>query len=75
VIAQIVSATIHGDRVFCQADSTEFRKWGLTTGLANYPSAYATGLLLSRRLLQKVKLDTLYEENTKKGTPYDVSKN
>jgi large subunit ribosomal protein L5e len=75
VIAQIVSATIHGDRVFCQADSTELRKWGLTTGLANYPSAYATGLLLSRRLLHKVGLDAMYTENTNKGTSYDVSKN
>jgi large subunit ribosomal protein L5e len=75
VIAQIVFATIQGDRVFCQADSTEFRKWGLTTGLANYPSAYATGLLLGRRLLHKVGLSTMYTENTKKGTANHVGDN
>lgn len=60
VIAQVVYATLKGDKVFCAADSSEFKRWGLTTGLANYASAYATGLLLARRLLKKVGLDTAY---------------
>jgi large subunit ribosomal protein L5e len=72
VIAQVIFATIDGDRVFCQADSTELRKWGLTAGLSNYASAYATGLLLARRLLQKVGLDTMYAGNTKAGVNYDA---
>lgn len=74
VIAQVVYATIHGDKVFCAADSQELRKYGLTTGLANYASAYATGLLVARRLLQKVGLDSMYEGNNDVGTDYDVSK-
>lgn len=56
IIAQVVFATIQGDKIFCQADSYELKKWGLTAGFANYSSAYATGLLLARRLLKKVGL-------------------
>lgn len=74
VIAQVVYATLKGDKVFCAADSTEFRRWGLTTGLSNYASSYATGLLLARRLLKKVGLDATYEGNKKYGADYDVSK-
>lgn len=70
VIAQVIYATIQGDRVFCAADSYELKKWGLNTGLANYASAYATGLLLARRLLQKVGLDTMYEGNKKCEADY-----
>jgi len=40
--------------------------------LANYASAYATGLLLARRLLKKVGLDTQYEGNTDVATNYDA---
>lgn len=74
VIAQVAYATIQGDKIFCAADSSELKKWGLTTGLSNYASAYATGLLLARRLLKKVGLDTVYEGNKKYGEDYDVSK-
>lgn len=56
VIAQIIYATIKGDYVFAAADSQEFRKFGLTAGLSNYASAYATGLLLARRVLKKIGL-------------------
>jgi len=40
--------------------------------LANYASAYATGLLLARRLLKKVGLDTQYEGNKNLDTDYDA---
>jgi large subunit ribosomal protein L5e len=73
VIAQVIYSTIQGDRVFASADSFELKKWGLNTGLANYASAYATGLLIARRLLQKVGLDTMYAGNTNTGKDYDVS--
>lgn len=72
VIAQVVFATITGDKVFCQADSNELRRWGLTAGRSNYASAYATGLLLARRLLKKVGLDTQYEGNTDAAVDYDA---
>ena len=36
VICQIIYATLAGDKVLCQANSTELRKFGLTSGLNNY---------------------------------------
>ena len=70
VIAQVVFATIQGDRVFAQADSNELRRFGLTAGLTNYASAYATGLLIARRLLKKVELHGAYEGNKAPETAY-----
>merc|ERR1712127_75521 len=51
VLCSIVYSTIKGDMTVCAADSQELRAFGVKTGLANYASAYATGLLLARRLL------------------------
>jgi len=64
VICQIAYATVEGDRVMCQAESTELARYGLKVGLKNYAAAYCTGLLVARRLLQKVGLDDVYEGNT-----------
>jgi large subunit ribosomal protein L5e len=64
VIAQIVSARITGDEVLCSAYGHELPKYGITFGLTNYAAAYATGLLLARRLLKKLKLDKVYEGST-----------
>lgn len=74
VIAQIIYATIKGDHVFAAADSQELRKFGLTAGLSNYAAAYATGLLLARRVLKKVGLADTFKgvENTD-GKAYDVN--
>ena len=58
IICQVVWSTIVGDKVKAQADSSELKKWGVTAGLTNFPAAYATGLLTSRRLLK-----TLDKEN------------
>ena len=52
VICQVIYATLIGDKVLCQAESSELKKWGLTAGLKNYSSAYCTGLLCARRLLK-----------------------
>ena len=52
IICQVVWSTIKGDCVKAQADSFELKKWGVTAGLTNFPAAYATGLLCSRRLLK-----------------------
>lgn len=60
IICQIIYSTIQGDRVLCQALSTELPRYGITTGLKNYAAAYATGLLLARRLLKQVGLDTSF---------------
>jgi len=75
VICQVIYATIQGDRVLCQAQSTELKKYGLTAGLSNYASCYATGLLCARRLLATTGLDKLYAGNkTINGEIYDVEK-
>jgi large subunit ribosomal protein L5e len=51
VITQIVYSTLAGDRILCQATSEELKKYGLTAGLTSYSAAYATGLLLARKVL------------------------
>jgi large subunit ribosomal protein L5e len=64
VICQIAYALVDGDRILCQANSKELARYGLKVGLKNYAAAYCTGLLVARRLLQKVGLDDVYEGNT-----------
>ena len=45
----------------------------LKLGLTNYAAAYATGLLLARRHLQKLKLDTHYKgKENADGEYFDV---
>lgn len=60
VTTQIVYARIKGDVVLAAAYSHELPRYGVKVGLTNYASTYATGLLLARRLLKKLKLDTVY---------------
>ena len=48
-------------QVVCDARSSELPKYGIKTGLTNYPAAYAVGLLLARRLNQKYGLDETYQ--------------
>jgi large subunit ribosomal protein L5e len=74
VITQIVYSTTKGDKVLCHADSSELAQWGLTTGQCSYAAAYATGLLIARRLLKQLKLDTIYKgAKETNGKDYDVS--
>jgi large subunit ribosomal protein L5e len=74
VITQIVYATTKGDKILCAADSSELAQWGLTTGQSSYAAAYATGLLIARRLLKQLKLDTIYKgAKDVDGKDYDVS--
>jgi large subunit ribosomal protein L5e len=79
VICQIVYSLVEGDRVLVQANSAELPRYGLKVGLKNYAAAYCTGLLVGRRLLQKVGLDDVYEGNTEVDgsivtTEYDKKK-
>ncbi|KAK4138891.1 60S ribosomal protein L5 [Trichocladium antarcticum] len=57
IITQIVTSEITGDKVFCAAYSHELRAYGIEHGLTNWAAAYATGLLLARRVLKKLGLD------------------
>jgi len=56
IITQIVYSTLAGDKVLAQATSLELKKFGLTTGFTSYSAAYATGLLLARKVLHSLKL-------------------
>jgi large subunit ribosomal protein L5e len=64
LVCQVAYSLVDGDRILCQASSTELGRYGLTVGLKNYAAAYCTGLLCARRILQKVGLDDIYEGNT-----------
>ncbi|KAK4162585.1 hypothetical protein QBC43DRAFT_345693 [Cladorrhinum sp. PSN259] len=57
IITQIVSSEINGDKVFAAAYSHELRAYGIEHGLTNWAAAYATGLLLARRVLKKLGID------------------
>ncbi|KAJ7571402.1 hypothetical protein O6H91_01G162200 [Diphasiastrum complanatum] len=73
VIAQIAYATLAGDIVLAAAYSHELPRYGLKVGLTNYAAAYCTGLLLARRLLQRMELDSQYEGNVEaSGEDYNV---
>ncbi|KAA8896803.1 hypothetical protein FN846DRAFT_993582 [Sphaerosporella brunnea] len=57
IVCQIVTSEIVGDKVFAAAYSHELPRYGIKHGLTNWAAAYATGLLLARRTLAKLKLD------------------
>jgi len=50
-----------GDKVLCAAYAHELKRYGITQGLTNWAAAYATGLLLARRTLKKLDLDSVFE--------------
>jgi len=54
------------DRILSAAYSHELTKYGVKIGLTNYAAAYATGLLLARRVLAKLGMSDKYEGMTKK---------
>jgi large subunit ribosomal protein L5e len=56
IIAQIVHAKMGGDDVIMAAYAHELPLFGIKYGLTNYAAAYATGLLLARRTLTKLKI-------------------
>ncbi|CRG89696.1 60S ribosomal protein L5 [Talaromyces islandicus] len=61
IITQIVYSEITGDKVVAAAYSHELKRYGIEHGLTNWSAAYATGLLLARRLLKKLELDETFE--------------
>jgi len=73
ITTQIVYARIEGDVVLASAYAHELPRYGVKVGLTNYASAYATGLLLTRRLLKKLKLDKVYAgAKEANGAEYNV---
>lgn len=61
ITCQIAYARIEGDYVMESAYAHELPKFGVKVGLTNYAAAYCTGLLLARRLLKKLNLDSIYK--------------
>jgi large subunit ribosomal protein L5e len=61
VITQIAYAKISGDFIMTAAYAHELSRYGMPVGHTNYAAAYATGLLLARRLLTKLKLADKYQ--------------
>jgi len=74
IIAQIASAKIEGDTVLASAYSHELVRYGFPIqNSTNYAAAYATGLLLARRVLTKLKLADKYKGNLQiDGQDYNV---
>jgi len=71
VICQIFAADLTHDICIAAAYSHELARYGIKFGLTNYAAAYATGLLLARRVNAKFKLN--YEGNTDvNGDDYNV---
>lgn len=63
ITCQIAYARIEGDYIMESAYAHELPRYGLKVGLTNYAAAYCTGLLLARRILKKLKLDSIYSGN------------
>lgn len=74
IITQIVSAKIIGDQVLAAAYAHELTRYGFPVPhVTNYAAAYATGLLLARRVLTKLNLADKYQGNTQvDGNDYNV---
>jgi len=73
ITCQIAYAKIEGDYIMAAAYSHELPKFGMPCGLTNYAAAYATGLLLARRLLAKLNLADKYKGNQSiDGNDYHV---
>jgi large subunit ribosomal protein L5e len=73
IIFQVAYATIIGDKVICQADSKELANYGIPAGHTNYSAAYATGLLIARRVLKQFGLDqTIKGKAELDGAEYHV---
>jgi len=56
IITQIVAADLDHDVTLATAFSHELQRYGIKLGLTNYAAAYATGLLLARRVNAKFNL-------------------
>jgi len=61
IVCQVFSSDMTHDVCMLAAYAHELPRYGLTVGLTNYAAAYATGLLLARRINSKLGLD--YEGN------------
>ena len=73
IVAQIVTSEISGDKVFMAAYAHELKAYGITHGLTNWSAAYATGLLLARRVLKKLELDQAFTGVEEADGEYNIT--
>jgi len=74
IITQIFSSDLDHDVCLASAYAHELRRYGLKVGFTNYAAAYATGLLLARRVNVKFGLNELYEgKKDITGEDYNVT--
>merc|ERR1712038_369597 len=74
VITSVVYSTLKGDMTVAAADSKELTNYGIKCGLTNYAAAYATGLLLARRLLKDKSLDDQFKgQENADGKYYNIA--
>jgi len=74
IIAQIFSSDLDHDVCLASAYAHELKRYGLKVCFTNYAAAYATGLLLARRVNVKFGLNELYEGNQEiNGEDYNVA--
>jgi large subunit ribosomal protein L5e len=57
IITQLFSSDLTYDKCIASAYAHELKRYGIKLGLTNYAAAYATGLLLARRVNAKFGLD------------------
>jgi large subunit ribosomal protein L5e len=62
IVCQIFSSDMTHDVCLASAYAHELKRYGISLGLTNYAAAYATGLLLARRVNEKLKLDYVGQE-------------
>jgi len=73
IVAQIFSSDLDHDVCIASAYSHELKRYGVKVGFTNYAAAYATGLLLARRVNKKFGLDELFAgKETVDGEDYNV---
>merc|ERR1712029_1149984 len=59
--------------VFMAAYAHELKAYGITHGLTNWSAAYATGLLLARRVLKKLELDQAFTGVEEADGEYNIT--
>jgi len=74
IVTQIFSSDLDHDVCLASAYAHELKRYGLKVGFTNYAAAYATGLLLARRVNVKFGLNELYKGQTDvTGEDYNVT--
>jgi large subunit ribosomal protein L5e len=73
IVCQVAYTGFKGDVIIAAAYAHELKEYGVPVGHTNHAAAYATGLLVARRVLTKLKLADRYAgQEEPDGEPYRV---